>query len=78
MKAVFTVQKVLGAAPLTALTQISNGDTVLRLVPMQGRKRKVSVLICMQLSPAKGSVFASVFCSFCQVLYVSVAKELAG
>ena len=43
MKAVFTVQKVLGAAPLTALTQISNGDTVLRLVPMQGRKRKVSV-----------------------------------
>ena len=77
MKAVSTVQKVLGAAPLTALTQISNGDTVLRLVPMQGRKRKVSVLICMQLSPPKGSVLLPVH-SFCQILNLSVAKELTG
>ena len=77
MKAVSTVQKVLGAAPLTALTQISNGDTVLRLVPMQGRRRKVSVLICMQLSPAKGSVLTPVH-SFCQILNISVAKELTG
>ena len=77
MKAVFTVQKVLGAAPLTALTQISNGDTVLRLVPMQGRKRKVSVSMCMQLSPAKDSMLPPVH-SFCQILNISVAKELTG
>ena len=77
MKTVSIVQKVLGAAPLTALTQISNGDIVLRLVPMQGRKRKVSVYSCYQPKAPCLRLYFVLFLSNTQ-LSVAELKELTG